>query len=57
MLNAVCKAKYGGYNMKNNVRLTALIESYDVDIRKKASVFTKDDLESFLTAKDLTTPY
>ena len=56
MLNALCKAKYG-YNMKSNVRLTALIKSYDVDIGKKASVFNKDDLESFLTAEDLTTPY
>ena len=56
MLNAVCKAKYG-FNMKSYVRLTALIKSYDVDIKKKACVFTKDDLKYFLTAEDLTTPY
>ena len=56
MLNAVCRAKYG-INLKIYVRLAALLKSFDIDTKKKASVFSKDDIDKFLAAPDLTTPY
>ena len=38
MLNAVIKSKYG-FNLKKYPRVTALLKSYDTDIKKKAMIF------------------
>lgn len=37
-LNAVIKSKYG-FNLKKYPRVTALLKSYDTDIKKKALIF------------------
>ena len=41
ILNAVVKAKYG-VNLKQYVRVTALLKSYDTDVKKKAMCFEKE---------------
>ena len=56
MLNAVIKNKYG-FNLKYYVRVTNLLKSYDVDIKKKAEVFTPEDIKSFVENKDVCSPY
>ena len=55
MLNAVIKGKYGR-PLQDYPRLTALIKSFDTDVKQKAAVFTTVDIEQFLL-KELTTPY
>ena len=56
MLNSVVKSKYG-FNLKNYVRVTSLIKSFDVDIKKKAEVFSTEDIDSFIQIKELVSPY
>ena len=41
ILNAVVKSKYG-INLKQYPRVTALLKSYDTDIKKKAMIFEKE---------------
>ena len=41
MLNAVIKSKYG-FNLKKYHHVTALLKSYDTDIKKKAMIFEKE---------------
>ena len=55
-LNGVVKSKYG-FNLKKYARVTTLLKSMDTDIKKKASVFTKEELDKFIGAKELGTPY
>ena len=38
ILNAVVKSKYG-FNLKNYVRVTTLIKSFDTDVKCKVAVF------------------
>ena len=40
MLNAVVINKYG-FNLKQFARVGTLLKSYDTDVKKKASIFTK----------------
>ena len=47
MVNTVIKAKYG-FSMKEYHRVTNLLKSYDVDIKKKAKVFSKEELDRFV---------
>ncbi len=56
MLNGVVKSKYG-YNLKSYPRVTALLKSMDTDVKKKAETFDKTDIDSFVFAKDRSTPY
>ena len=56
MLNAVVKNKYG-FNLKKYVRVTNLLKSYDIDIKKKADVFSPEDIKSFVENKDVCSPY
>ena len=55
-LNGVIKSKYG-FNLKKYARVTSLLKSMDTDIKKKAGVFTKEELDKFIGAEDLGTPY
>ena len=54
-LNGVIKSKYG-FNLKKYARVTSLLKSMDTDIKKKAGVFTKEELDKFIGAEDLGTP-
>ena len=56
MVNTVIKAKYG-FSMKDYHRVTNLLKSYDVDIKKKAAVFSKEELDRFVGDVYLGTPY
>ena len=56
MLNSVIKSKYG-FNLKSFPRVTTLIKSFDVDIKKKAAVFSKEDTNTFISSQELVTPY
>ena len=56
MLNSVCKGKYSE-RLQKFPRITALLKSYNKDCKKKAAVFDDGDLEKFVGAKDLSTPY
>ena len=55
-LNGVVKSKYG-LNLKKYARVTSLLKSMDTDIKKKAGVFSKEELDNFIGAEDLGTPY
>ena len=55
-LNGVIKSKYG-FNLKKYARVTSLLKSMDTDIKKKAGVFSKEELGKFIGAEDLGTPY
>ena len=56
MLNSVLKGKYN-FAMTNYPRITTLLKSYDVDMKKKARVFSKEEFDNFVGNADLTTPY
>ena len=56
MLNAVSKAKYG-FNLRDFPRVTNLIKTFNVDMKKKAMVFSKEDIDRFITDPQLSTPY
>ena len=50
------KAKYG-FTIKNYPRVISLVKSYDVDTKKKASIFSKEEIDCFVMSNELTTPY
>jgi integrase len=56
MINSTCKGKYGD-TLKKFPRVTSLLKAYDTDVKKKAAVFSKDDLDAFVDNSDLSTPY
>ena len=56
MLNAVIKSKYN-MNLKKFVRVTALIKSYDTDVKKKASCFSKNEFDDFIFHTECSMPY
>ena len=56
MLNGIVKAKYG-FDLKGYPRVTAQIKAFDVNIKKKAAIFSKDDLDSFIGDVNFSTPY
>ena len=55
MLNTVVKGKYNK-NLQSYHRFTRLVKSFDVDNKRKAEVFSTQDMNEFLE-KDLSTPY
>ena len=55
-LNSMTRNKYG-FNLKEYVRVKSLIKSYQTDIKHKASIFSKEDLDCFLLDPSITTPY
>ena len=56
MVNSVCKGKYGS-SLQKHPRITSLLKSYDTDVKKKAAVFSQEDVDSFVKSKLITTPY
>ena len=56
MLNIISKAKYS-ISLKNFQRVTALIKAFDVDCKKKAATFSKEDFDKFVGAGSISTPY
>ena len=56
MLNTVVKNKYG-FNLKNYVRVTIQLKTFDTDVKHKARVFTKEQLDRFFADSSATTPY
>lgn len=56
MINSTCKAKYG-LNLQTFPRITTLLKSYDIDIKKKALTFTSEDIEQFINNSALVGPY
>ena len=57
MLNACIKGKYGQKLQDTYPRLMMLLKSYDVDTRRKASIFEMEEFEKFIGDKDLSSPY
>ena len=47
MINSVCKEKYGD-TLKKFPRVTSLLKSFDTDVKNKADVFSRIDLDSFV---------
>ena len=56
MVTSVCKGKYS-INLKQYCRVTSLLKSFDVDVKKKAKVFTKSEINKFLLDGEISTPY
>ena len=56
MLNAVMKSKYN-FSLKTFLRVTILLKSFDTDIKKKAAVFSRDEVNTFLISPEVMTPY
>ena len=56
MINGVFKEKYG-FSLKQYPRLTTLLKSFDTDTKKKAQIFTKEEIDIFVFSPELTTPY
>ena len=56
MINSVSKGKYS-FNLKLYCRVTILLKSFDVDIKRKANVFSTNNIQQFLLDADSTTPY
>ena len=56
MINSVCKEKYGD-TLKKFPRVTSLLKSFDTDVKQKAAVFSRIDLDSFVNGDELSTPY
>ena len=56
MVNSVVKGKYGR-SLQEFPRVKNLLKSYDVDIKKKAKIFSKEDIQSFVTNECLSGPY
>ena len=56
LLNAIIKAKFG-FDLKKYVRVTSQIKTFDVDVKKKAEIFEKEDLDKFIANSNLSTPF
>ena len=56
MVNTVSKGKYS-FNLKQYCTVTSLLKSFDVDIKRKASVFNITDINRFLMDKEASSPY
>ena len=56
MLNSCVKAKYG-FNLKHYSRVTTQLKAFDTDVKKKANIFTKEEIDHFLSKQELGTPY
>ena len=56
MLNSVTKSKYN-FALKNYSRVTMLLKSFDTDVKKKATTFSKDEFDLFVGSVDYSTPY
>ena len=55
-VNSVSKGKYS-FNLNQYCRVTALLNSYDTDIKKKANIFSTDDINRFVNWDKIATPY
>ena len=56
MLNSCVKAKYG-FNLENYCRVTTELKAFDTDVKKKANIFTKEEIDHFLSKEELDTRY
>jgi hypothetical protein len=56
MLNSTTKAKYN-ISLKIYPRVTTLLKSYDVDVKKKAATFSKEIFDKFVGNNALSTPF
>ena len=43
--------------LKNYSRVTTLLKSFDTDVKKKATTFSKDEFDLFVGSADYSTPY
>ena len=55
MVNSVCKGKYGSC-LQKHPRITSFLKSYDTDVKKKAEVFSQEEVDTFVKSKLITTP-
>ena len=55
-VNSVSKWKYS-FNLNQYCRVTALLNSYDTDIKKKANIFSTDDINRCVNLHEIATPY
>ena len=56
MVNSVCKGKYGSC-LQKHPRITSLLKSYDTDVKKKAAVFSQEEVDTFVKSELITTLY
>ena len=56
MVNSVYKGKYGSC-LQKHPRITSLLKSYDTDVKKKAAVFSQEEVDTFIKSDLITTPY
>ena len=56
MINTVTKSKYS-ISLKKFERVTALIKAFDVDCKKKAETFSKENFDKFVGDESISTPY
>ena len=56
MVNSVTKVKYS-LSLKAYPRITSVLKSMDVDCKKKAKTFNKQDFDKFIENKAILTPY
>ena len=56
MLNSVCKGKYSK-SLQQYPRLQSIIKAFDVDVKKKAYIFTKEEIGEFVRNDTLSGPY
>ena len=56
MLNSVCKGKYSK-SLQQYPRLQSIIKAFDVDVKKKAHIFTKEEIGEFVRNETLSGPY
>ena len=55
-LNSMVKAKYG-ISLKATPRLIGLLKSYDIDIKKKARIFSSDNIKQFVLQDEDCSPF
>ena len=56
MLNSCVKAKYG-FNLENYCRVTTELKAFDTGVKKKANIFTKEEIDHFLSKQEFGTAY
>ena len=56
MLNSCVKAKYG-FNLENYCRVNTELKAFDTDVKKKANIFTKEEIDHSLSKEELDTRY
>ena len=56
LLNSVCKGKYSK-SLQQYPRLQSIIKAFDVDVKKKAHIFTKEEIREFVMNDTFSGPY